>query len=367
MDNSRSIQIDAMRGLAALAVAIYHLKLIAIGGPLQVPWWLEKVTSLGGAGVSLFFVLSAYLLTKITDAEKVNPTWSAGFLVKRWFRIAPMFIFTYFAWSLYKLVFGGPLFPPAEISAWTFSLLFNLSPTNAHSSIFAGWTVGVEILFYLLFPIAIITLRKTGQIFAAIAVAMVIRELVSGMIVRSDLPANVIEQYLMINFFSHLPVFLLGMLIAKIDQARLPSGTNLFLAGISIFIFTANLSGKLNFLFDYRIWNAIASAALLYAAIISKPTTITKAMAPLGVISFSIYLMHGPVFKSMGSLFVDIYSLGLGVTASFLLCCLIGTAAVSAVSAVTYLLIEKPFMEIGRKLAVRITSKPKMSAVAATA
>ncbi|WP_324732135.1 acyltransferase family protein [Pseudomonas paeninsulae] len=357
MSKSRNTQIDAMRGLAAIAVAIYHLKLIAVGGPLQVPWWMDKITSLGGTGVALFFVLSAYLLTKITANTNIDSRWVAGFLVKRWFRIAPMFFFSFFAWVLYRSFFGGNLFPSDTSMIWTFSLMFNFSPTHAHTSIFAGWTVGVEFLFYLIFPALFILLKTKSHITLAIVFSLIIKSLAEGFIQKSGLSQGVKQQYMMINFFSHLPVFLIGMLIAKINTSNIPRSAHHYIFAISILIFYANLTGNLNVVFDYRTWNAIASALALYAATLMKENLTTKILAPLGTISFSIYLLHGPIFKSMGSTFIEIYSIGIGSFFSFLISCSVGLLAVALASKVTYELIEKPFMKIGRKLCVIIENK----------
>jgi peptidoglycan/LPS O-acetylase OafA/YrhL len=347
---SRNTQIDAMRGLAAIAVAIYHLKLIAVGGPLQVPWWMDKVTSLGGSGVALFFVLSAYLLTKITDGADITPRWIASFFIKRWFRIAPMFFFTFFAWVLHRLIFGGNLFPSDASIAWTFSLLFNLSPSHAHTSIFAGWTVGVEFLFYLVFPVIFILIKRKSHLVLAIVFSLIIKSLAEGVIQKSGLSQAIKQQYLMINFFSHLPVFLIGMLLAKIEITKIPSSANHYIFALSILIFYSNLSGNLEVIFDYKIWNAIASALALFAAILTKENFVTRVLAPLGTISFSIYLLHGPIFKAMGSVFINIYSIGMGPFLSFLASCFAGLLIVATASKITYELIEKPFMKLARKL-----------------
>ncbi|QXI40553.1 acyltransferase family protein [Pseudomonas xantholysinigenes] len=366
MHNSRNIQIDAMRGIAAIAVAIYHLKLIAIGGPLQLPWWLEKVTSLGGTGVFLFFTLSAYLLTKITTHSNVDLKWTLGFWVKRWFRIAPMFFFTFLIWALYKFYVGAPPFPSAERSIWTLSLLFNLSPSNAHSTVFAGWTVGVEILFYLIFPALFLVLKSPSQIALALVISLILRSLSSEIIARSGLPTNVIGQYTLINFFAHLPVFLIGMLLAKIDTEKLTKHANIYLLAAGIFILYANKSGKLPFMLDTHLWNATGAALLLYSAIRSRDTIATRIIAPLGTISFSIYLLHGPVYNFMGRTFVNIYSLGLGDTLSFLICSMLGMSVVFAASTITYFTIEKPCMKLGKRIAESFDSRKSAQPVDAT-
>jgi peptidoglycan/LPS O-acetylase OafA/YrhL len=51
------IQLDALRGLAVFGVLIEHF--------LPSTFFIHKLISWGGVGVSLFFVLSGYLITGI--------------------------------------------------------------------------------------------------------------------------------------------------------------------------------------------------------------------------------------------------------------------------------------------------------------
>ena len=53
--------LDALRGLAAAYVVVYHM--ILLPDPhLATPEWASKVAHAGGSGVMLFFVISAFSL-----------------------------------------------------------------------------------------------------------------------------------------------------------------------------------------------------------------------------------------------------------------------------------------------------------------
>ena len=56
LTNTRFESLDAMRGLASLAVVIFH-----IGSNEFQPLWLKFIATYGEVGVQLFFVLSGFI------------------------------------------------------------------------------------------------------------------------------------------------------------------------------------------------------------------------------------------------------------------------------------------------------------------
>ena len=59
--NRRLEFLDALRGLAAAYVLMYHMVFVAQPN-LALPRWVEKVAHAGGSGVTLFFIVSAFSL-----------------------------------------------------------------------------------------------------------------------------------------------------------------------------------------------------------------------------------------------------------------------------------------------------------------
>ena len=82
--------IDALRGIAALYVLVYHVALIPQPN-LGVPSWAARYVLTGGTGVTLFFIVSAFCLCLSMRTHQDEPSPTMRFYVRRVFRIVPLF------------------------------------------------------------------------------------------------------------------------------------------------------------------------------------------------------------------------------------------------------------------------------------
>ena len=82
--------IDALRGIAATYVVIFHVTRIPVPN-LAVPDWLSMIVGGGGTGVTLFFVISAFSLCYTMPARLKEERPTLSFYRHRFFRIAPLF------------------------------------------------------------------------------------------------------------------------------------------------------------------------------------------------------------------------------------------------------------------------------------
>ena len=90
-DNKRRLEfLDALRGLAAAYVVVYHTILIPQPS-LALPRWATTLAMGGYTGVTLFFMVSAFSLyfTMPLRLRESHPT--RAFYLHRFFRIAPLF------------------------------------------------------------------------------------------------------------------------------------------------------------------------------------------------------------------------------------------------------------------------------------
>lgn len=140
--------LDALRGLLALAVAAYHLSVWCGVYPSgsQPNMALAK---LGNFGVSAFFLLSGFLLFRLSPWEKVAKDGVRRFWLKRFLRLAPLY---YLAVGL-NLAFRLGMGPEPS---WRF-VLENLTLTFGaihpnHALVTGGWYVGLVALAYAVYP-----------------------------------------------------------------------------------------------------------------------------------------------------------------------------------------------------------------------
>ena len=79
-------ELDGLRGLAILAVVLYHCH------PRLVGTWMHYASLWGWAGVILFFVLSGFLITSILLATRDKPRYFHNFHARRALRIWPVYV-----------------------------------------------------------------------------------------------------------------------------------------------------------------------------------------------------------------------------------------------------------------------------------
>lgn len=189
-----------LRGIAALMVVLFHARL------LLFPQWMESIaghTQLienGYLWVDLFFILSGLVLAHVYgEAFSHRPrTVSYGrFLWLRLTRVYPLYVVTLVllvGWELYKARHGisfyaGPLFKmwewegmspfgspftPAEALPSAF-LLLQVVTDHGLTWNFAAWSLSVEWISYLLFPLLIplvVTRSRWGHLAPLLALTV---------------------------------------------------------------------------------------------------------------------------------------------------------------------------------------------------
>lgn len=153
--------LDALRGLLALAVTAYHLSVwFAVFPSGSQP--NMALAKLGNFGVSAFFMLSGFLLFRLTPWEKVAKQGLGGFCLKRFLRLAPVF----YVAVILNLAFGlgmGPG-PSWRMAAENFTLAFGAFHPN-HALVTGGWYVGLVALFYAAYPVVAWLQARLGPVF----------------------------------------------------------------------------------------------------------------------------------------------------------------------------------------------------------
>lgn len=138
--------IDQMRGLAILMVIAVHYTQV-FPHPAIRNFGLP-----GQVGVQLFFIASAFTLCRSADHRQNETRPVRNFYLRRYFRIAPLY---YLGIALYAAIFHGDArwagYTPFNVAA---NVLFvhGLVPGANNTIVPGGWTIGAEMLFYLMFP-----------------------------------------------------------------------------------------------------------------------------------------------------------------------------------------------------------------------
>lgn len=347
--------LDSIRGIAALMVLVYHLPLI-VTPAAAIPDW-AAFTTYGGSGVKLFFVLSAFSLCFTMPAHARSGAPLVSFFIKRFLRIAPLF-YAVTLHHLLELHMAGGQLPSYDILLANFTLLFNLYPKAADCLIFAGWTTGVEVLFYLAFPylygVADTLVKRLALFIASFAVFPIFM----GLLGYLPLEPAVAERYSILTIFLYLPAFTCGMLIfpvyERFAQDVRAQSYGLILLSSALTMYTFLVSGRLTGVLPTAHWEAICFGLfILGTAWRGLPLSMDRPLSFVGRISYSVYLLHGPVIMKANPLFQWINGWELPLTVRFVAMVAAALCLVIPISLVGFHLIEQPFVNLSKKLVQR--------------
>ncbi|HUB67313.1 MAG TPA: acyltransferase family protein, partial [Candidatus Methylacidiphilales bacterium] len=210
--------IDALRGIAFLGVLTCHVGLL-----LKPTFPGYDVFMMGARGVQLFYLLSAATLLRsfsLRGAQERFPI--RNFFVRRLFRIAPLF---WFAMALYYWQMGARprYWAPNGLQTWHFvttALFLNgWTLTSINSVVLNGWSVAIEMTFYLMLPFLAKRITTIwGGITAtlcATSIAIILDRALMPILTQTT-PQNeqVLIPFFIYSWFpSQLPVFLLGFVL----------------------------------------------------------------------------------------------------------------------------------------------------------
>lgn len=351
-----------LRGMAALAVVMFHLCKLT---DIHAPAGFYFIESNFGAGPLLFFVLSAYSLMHSTEHTMHRTGWAGEYLIKRIFRIAPLFytvLAAMLAWIAFHAVRTGTALPDIALIFLNVTFLFSFFPRMEYSFVQAGWTVGVEMIFYLLFPLLLMTIRsgKQAMLFFLIAVTI-------GFATNAEMEAfnpGTASQFggtwgghALLAF---LYFFAAGIYAYRLEQALTAGGKNLqawvpWFAVIAIGLLLQFEKGRslINLGILYPVVIALGFAALcVWQGARPNKWFANKVLEYLGERSFSIYLLHPLMINSQKDFLFGVYSRlepAMGAYAYFI-CAMLVLVELLLVAEVTYRAIEVPGIVQGRRI-----------------
>lgn len=160
------IELDALRGIAILGVVIVHsasnwFNFVQV--PLTVPVLGVDVVNLlffGSYGVSLFFLLSGYLLTWTEEKRARSGSYSVQlYALRRVLRLVPAYYV-----AIAVVIVLRPNNSNIEAVLMHMTFLHNFHPGYVNSLEPAWWSLTPEVVFYCLLPIIITFSRVSSRL-----------------------------------------------------------------------------------------------------------------------------------------------------------------------------------------------------------
>ncbi|NRH28346.1 acyltransferase [Pseudomonas sp. MS19] len=364
MNSSGRVEtLDYWRGLLAISVMIYHF--LGWGGVPQ-----GSATALGKLGiyaVSMFYIISGCSMAIAYNNSKINTSWSISFALKRVLRIAPMYwIATLLMAALVLIKTSGTASIETPKIIANLGLYFGFYQPWYYIPV-GGWSIGNELVFYALFPIALLAARsRAGWYLFALTSAAIYTYFAFFELERSSGLANQWRQY--IHPANQWLLFVLGMSIpATVRYVNAPRKAWIILAAIlALVFFSFPVAGDQIVIVQGINRISLTTVCFLLCVSIYGTATlemkyISKVLSHLGKTSYSIYMLHGAAaFYAL--YFIDsFYPEHATIKTQILL--FIVAPAVVILSSLTFKFIEAPIMRIGKTLitktkASRLDSSP---------
>jgi peptidoglycan/LPS O-acetylase OafA/YrhL len=327
----RLVVVDALRGVAALLVLVFHGPHLT--GPLVV---LKPIGAMGWSGVGLFLVISGFSIHFRWAASDVpHHDFAVGrFARRRFFRLYPTYVAAVILAIIVTLIvggtggFGAPWIFTAGNQPVLVSLLSQIVMVFANVApvpyLAVTWSLGLEVQLYAMYAVLIRRLRAIGVLrVVIISLAVTIAWGLASELLTTSMPVGQFfpdghASGLSRLLYSELPArcfeWLLGVLAAEacFGRVTLPKVTRSPIAAAGLLLIAAILfrhplgASSLNghpFMLSDVILNQLLGVAyfvvLLAAIRRDEPVAehrvggpILRSLASVGLFSYSLYLTH---------------------------------------------------------------------------
>jgi peptidoglycan/LPS O-acetylase OafA/YrhL len=340
--------LDALRGIAALVVALHHMRyLISDAKPAWIRLTPLRVFEAGDSAVIVFFVLSGfvlYLTFSTTDRWRYRP-----FAIKRVLRIYPPFagaiLLSAALWFVVKPA------PQGNLSDWTTHYTWQLTPTlkvivahllmldpvRFHSLDNVMWSLVVEMRISLIFPLLAFAVRKSWLAACLGSGAISVASIACYHIIGRDWLIDPFQT------LSYLYLFVIGAaMAANCERLNLFTQTR-----APVLRILTGLVALVAFSIQPDQPAGVATAAgasLLVLASFTEPA-FARPAAPLlwlGRVSYSLYLIQVPILVACA------YTINLAIPTAVAL--VIDLALILVGAEIFHRLLERPAIRLSRYL-----------------
>lgn len=334
----RIVALDGWRGFAILLVLVDH------AAEMSGSAWIHKATRVGATGVGIFFALSGFLITSLLLAEqkKLGRISLGSFYTRRVFRILPP-----------VLVFLATLFFLRESGVLAITNMQLLSPIFLFRNYISGdwgsgwytshfWSLTIEEHFYLIWPLLLLATRANLKVLSVLALSVAAWRAVS------------LHYHLLPGPWApgrtdiRIDALLWGCILAIVfSRPQLRDKLNrVFTGWVLLLLIAIDIVSNIGHgQHNYSFYEPIILALLVIWPILHPDSAVCRlldlpALRFIGRISYSLYIWQQLwlLFPGVPMPFPRLQSFPVNVALA--ICCGI----------LSYYLVEKPFIALGRHL-----------------
>ena len=384
-NNDNLNYVDLLRGLAIIGVLLSHSTIgMAVAGLKNLPFNIDWLMHAGRHGVALFFVVSAYTLMRSMANRTGNeylPT--IKYFLRRFFRIAPAYyLVLLIVFFVDGVGFSGYSNPQNPMLTWKdlFIHLFFINgffPYYTNNFLAVEWSISTEVLFYALLPIIFFLIRKIGPsryaIWKVFGLYLLSIYFLWGMFYKGEYlkqwigyySADIFNSWIYFFILTHLHEFIIGIAVWVFlnnrnttlkhtdKQIVKPEKKSMswqllaiFLMGISFVYVEYFYVDNFYIMISGLVMWGILSGALIYFLDTQRSIKL-PIVSYFGKISFSLYLIHFPVFNSLTHL-KKMWAITTIAEINFIIYAAIGILTSLCLATLLYYLIERQGMRFGR-------------------
>lgn len=271
----------------------------------------RNVVAYGQMGVQMFFIASAFTLCFSMDLRRSKNEPLYNFYIRRYFRIAPGYyvgIAIFFLINILCNFFEVKNFWPSSTDPVNIlvNVLFlnGLYPPANNSVVPGGWSIGTEMLFYLIFPVIFIIYRKLQNYRVMNYLIPVVILMISALIQYTffkitNNPAFITNNsFVYFSILNQLPVFCVGISMYFLFRQGIFNNIKSQIS-LALFIVLSCLSGYLMilgndfFTLTFAITPFISAISFVFLFIyLQNKRSANKTLEKIGTLSYSGYLLH---------------------------------------------------------------------------
>ncbi|MER9457102.1 acyltransferase [Mesorhizobium sp. M0478] len=293
------LNLDAIRGVAAISVMLYHFSPFLAAG---------KVLPSSYLAVDLFFLLSGFVIAHAYDRKIENGMGFGTFLAIRLIRLYPLYLAGTLLGFFYLIVknrlIPAEYMPISEIGAMlTTGMFFIPLVSDAYHTIFplnpASWSLFFELIVNIAYVAVffLLTKRVLTVLIAVSLVLLVIASIVAGTLDFGMTGSTIISGLPRVCFS-----FFLGVLLCR-SMTRYQSGLGFLRRGwwvegaiaLTLIVFAIAPAGGARVAYDLACVVFVFPALVVVGTIAPTAPRLSGLYGWLGRISYPIYIIHTPL------------------------------------------------------------------------
>jgi peptidoglycan/LPS O-acetylase OafA/YrhL len=352
--------LDFLRGLSAFAIVLFHVRVTLwvgartlVAGP-EYSWvdraaaWVTLPFPLLGSAVMLFFVVSGFAI-HYPNAASDTPLAIGRYALRRCLRIWPAYLaavlLTVAAEYLVGEATSMPLSPPKKAGATAVMMQNYLTPVGQLVGNPSLWSLPVEGELYLAYPILLWFWRRFGMTWVLAGVTVTSASAAAALWAGHEWPMH--------NFAKYWVIWFSGALLAHwVRTKKLPEWRSwhglVTISGL-VAVIGCRWAGVAIGL-EHFVWGVIYFFLMLW--VLNHPASLTRlpfwmrqAVLFLGRISYSLYLVHFPVFLLLGACWVAAF----GQKPVSVIVPLVASLIPIPVAYLLWRTVEQPSQSLGRR------------------